>query len=524
MKERDIVRRLVAFARGRPLPRGETKQLHIGADRDVLVLAFVRMGGESRPWGIALGHPDADPTILTVPEGRNRDLVAGMCAILAPTLLEHLKTPGFVEKAPISWKELRPLRQVWLPNGSHVDMLHHLAYAYTFTRWGPDAETILNPLGRAAGWLFREAQRPGQQHVIAATDALRVAYTFPAQPTRLEHLGFLLAWLADDLPPDQRLAAAHEAEDLAVSTTLDPMIERSHIENPLEEWHTARNDGDADRGRAAEATISDVLESELRHRYQLTVKAIHRLRDDERRVNRGVTQLVTEGLKEQWYQHTRLEIGRDSEEDGPAFTPSPETDRYPAAAGSRYMVHLASADVVESVLLHDDSELQAEAIARGDGFCGTIVDVEDRSVSRRIRPVWTVRNRDPGPLRLRRGSWVCVIGLPKRAAEILTVTDKPDGSRLFEIEITGWKTRPQSAPPGTLAATDRTLIGSQVGFVRRSASGISRTKSFRIWAKDNPGSWLTHAQPAGPRTTMAPDVGEDIASITPPNPAESTDG
>ena len=59
------------------------------------------------------------------------------------------------------------------------------------------------------------------------------------------------------------------------------------------------------------------------HRYQLTAQAIHRLRDDERRANRGVAQLVTEGLKEQWYQHTRLEAGRDSEEDGPAFTPSP---------------------------------------------------------------------------------------------------------------------------------------------------------------------------------------------------------
>ena len=135
MKERDIVRRLVAFARGHPLPRGETKQMHIGSDRDVLILAFVRMGGESRPWGIAYGHPSASPTILTVPEGRNRDLVADMCASFAPTLLGHLKTPGFVDQPATGWEDLPPLRQVWLPNGSHIDMLHHLAFAYTFTRW-----------------------------------------------------------------------------------------------------------------------------------------------------------------------------------------------------------------------------------------------------------------------------------------------------------------------------------------------------------------------------------------------------
>ena len=117
MKERDIVRRLVAFARGRPLPRGETKQVYVGADRDVLIVAFVRMGGESRPWGIAYGHPNTSPAILTVPEGRNRDLVADMCAAFAPTLLCHVRTPGFVDEPAAGWEHLRPLRQVWLPNG-----------------------------------------------------------------------------------------------------------------------------------------------------------------------------------------------------------------------------------------------------------------------------------------------------------------------------------------------------------------------------------------------------------------------
>ena len=52
-----IIKRLEAWAAGKPLPRGSTRHVHIADNRDLLILAFVRMGGESSPWGIAWG-PD----------------------------------------------------------------------------------------------------------------------------------------------------------------------------------------------------------------------------------------------------------------------------------------------------------------------------------------------------------------------------------------------------------------------------------------------------------------------------------
>lgn len=479
MRERDIIRRLIAHAGGGPLPRGTTRQMHIASDEDLLILAFVRMGGESRPWGIAFGHPGAEPTILAVPEGRNRDLVARMCSTFAPVLLRHLRTPGFVDRPPTEQGELGPLRQVWLPNGSHADMLHHLAFAYTFTRWGEDAETILNPLGRATGWLFREAQRPGQQHVVTAAGALGASYTFPAQSTRLEHLGFLLAWLDAELAPDERLAAAGEAEALAVSTTLDPVLERTHIEGPLEDWHAARNEGDARRERANASAITRVLEEELERRYRLTAQAISHLRADGRRTNRGVARLVDEALAEQWRQYTSHELRRAAGDGVPPFTPSPETDRDPAAAGARYMTHLASASLVESLLLHDDPELQEEAIARGDGFRGTITDVAYRSTGRRTRSVLTIRDANPGPLRLREGSWVCEIGSPDSGGTVLAVRTESGGHRTFDIEVGRFPTKP---------------VGSRIGFVARSNHGLIRRKGSLIWSDDEPGSWLTHAR------------------------------
>jgi hypothetical protein len=170
---RDAVRRLSAHQAGQPLPRGERRSIRVGEPSDALVLAFVRTGGESRPWGIAFGHPGEEPMILTVPEGRDRDLVAAMAVRFAPVLLAHLESPAATRVPPSRWEDLAPIRQIWLPNSSHLDMLQHIAYAYTFTRSGGEDGPLLQALGRTCSWLFREAHRAGSQHVIVSTAALR---------------------------------------------------------------------------------------------------------------------------------------------------------------------------------------------------------------------------------------------------------------------------------------------------------------------------------------------------------------
>lgn len=512
MNSRDVVRRLRAFQEGRPLPKGSTLHLRIADDEDLLVVAFLRMGGESRPWGIAYGHPHDEPEILWVPEGRNRDLVADMCARFAPVLLSHFRTPGYTTPEPERWEDLAPLRQLWLPNPSHLDMLHHLAYAFTFTKWGAGARGRLNAFGRLCGWLQREAARPGTQHVQVATETLRESFTFPAQTLRQGHLGFLMAWLDTPGDRDTRHAAATEAERLAISTSLDPTVEREETEPLVDGWHEATDAGDAERAEDTSRMLGEVLTRELRHRFELTVAAMDRLRTDDRRENSGVEELVRESLKEQWYQHTRLELGIDAPDDGPAFVPSPETDRYPAAAASRYQVYLASEDFVHAVLLHDDVEMQAEAIAAGDAFRGTIVEVRDIGEGRATRPIWVIEDPDPGLLRLREGSWVCLVGMPNRKGTIEGIDDLDDGARRVAVEITGWKTKPDRA-------ADPSHVGQPVMFASNPAYGINRMKSRRVWERDVPGAWLTHARPRGPRARVPDEVAEDIESL-----AGGTDG
>jgi len=511
----EVMRRLRAWHAGRPLPRYATIHYPVARADDALILAFVRMGGESAPWGVAVGHPGATPTVLTVPEARNRDLVAEMAAALAPALLRHFRHPDYSTDTAHGADHALPLRQLWVPNATHLDMLHHLAYAYTFTTWGAAARAKrLNALGRLAGWLFREAQRPGEVTVMCATAALSDAFTFPSDGVRQAHLGFLLAWMETRGGRDRRLAAATEAERRSISTSLDPLLERDELEPRVERWNAAAKSGDAARAAREASAVERALRGELVRRFELTERAMRLIADDPRDYNAGVALLEREAKREHWYQYLRLERREDDVQDGPAFTPSPETDRFPAAAAARYYVHAASEDFRLSALLHDDGELQDEVIAAGDGVRGEITAVRDEGTGYAKTPVWTVVAPGNVPLRVREGGDLCVAGLSARVVRVRSIEERRDGTLELVVEVTKLKTRPHGDAGTVLVATDPRLRGTRVTLLPTSKDGISRLKSQRVWEREAPGAWLTHAPPAGSRAELPDEVLEDFRPST----------
>jgi len=151
---RSIAEKLRAWEAGRPLPRYDTIHHAVMPPEQTLLVAFVRMAGESRPWGVAWGTVDAGPRIESVPDGRMRDDVAGLAAVFAEDLLEHMRVHNWTFDPAPGKPEPGELRQVWLPNGQHVAMLHQLSYAYSQTKFGGENQEILRALGRLAGWMF----------------------------------------------------------------------------------------------------------------------------------------------------------------------------------------------------------------------------------------------------------------------------------------------------------------------------------------------------------------------------------
>jgi hypothetical protein len=479
-------------------------------DDQVLVLAFVKMGGESAPWGISWGHPGKTPELLTVAEPRTRDDVAKMMAQFAPVLLTHLNHPQHSRFGPDPEASLPPF-QVWVPNDSHLEMLHHLAYSYTFTRFGDPSRVVhLQALGRACGWLFRESQRPGQLTVITATRALTETYTFPAETTRQGHLGFLLAWLQTKGGRDARMQAAEAAERLSMASNLDPKVEREELQQYVEMYDEARTEKDTGQLERARKRVHEVLMEELGRRFGLTVDAIRAIAIDKRRENKGLGVLVKESLTEHRLQYRRIEQRIDDKDDGPAFTPSPETDRYPAAAASRYYVHEASQEQLETLLVHDDRELQAQLVGSGQAISGVIREVRDEGEGRKKIPIWVVESDGELPLRFREDSAVCVVGVPNRQLRIRSIEKTPEQKYRFELEVTQGKRERNENGRIVPAAESKVLNRQWVVLVKPSMDQIARRKSYLIWKKDTPGAWLTHEVPRVRDAELPDDVGENL--------------
>ncbi len=507
MTNRTIVDKLRAWDIGRPIERYSTIHHAIVPADQAMIVAFVRMAGESRPWGIAWGTVGSEPTISSVPDGRVRDDVAGLCATFAEDLLGHMRVHNWTFDPAEETPDPGDLRQVWLPNGQHLAMLHHLNYTYSQTKFGGANQDILRALGRLSGWMFRESSRRGRQHIINASSALSNAFVFPAQGARTAHLGFQLAWLASPGERQARLDAAMTAEALTVSPTMDPALDREVLSDQVEKWNEKRQA--KDELESAEEAIRANLVPELDRRWHLTEQAYHLLQNDPRPVNPGVVDLVNDAHKEFWYQHQRIELQLSDPSQGPPFVAHPETDFHGSAAASRYLVHAAADEGYVGSLIHDDPKLFSEALEDGSALRCRVVDVDDLGEDRSTVPVWELHLEPGVPYRVRENGRLVPYGSPKHEATITGIDTRPDAT-VLHIEWTARKTLKLSC--GARAKpTDPVWVGHHIDFVVSDAARLTRRRGQRVWkAKDGPGAWLTHGASPPPVTIETGDGDADL--------------
>lgn len=511
---RNAARKLRAWQRGEPIQRYDTIHHALVSAEQTLIVAFVRMAGESRPWGIAWGAAGSEPTVRSVPDGRVRDDVSALVAEFAEDLLEHLRVHNWTFDPASEKPELDELRQVWFPNGQHIAMLHQLNYTYSQTKWGGDNQDILRALGRLAGWMFRDTSRTGHQHVVDASRLLSDAYVFPAQDVRTAHLGYQLAWLTTAGTREDRLSAASAAEQLTVSPTIDPSRDRDELEDLVSAWQGARHDGDQD---APASAIAAILEEELSRRWQLAEQAFDHLSDSGMPVNEGTSQLVAQAHQEFWYQHQRIELRLSDPSQGPSFVPHAETDHHGSAAASRYLHHAAADEAYIGSLIHDDLALFREALAEGRAVESEVAEVYDVGEGRSTDPHWVIRLDPTTPHRLRENAYLIPYGSPGHKVTVLDL-DATEDDLLVTLQWTGRKTRALTQPV-IAKPLDDAWLGQKVQFIQADASSITRLRSSRVWkAKDGPGAWLTHAKGTRPKEVAddereADRVYDDVAQI-----------
>lgn len=507
MSIRDVALKLRAWQAGAPVPKYETLHHAVVGPASVMVVAFVRMAGESRPWGIAWGTVGSEPRIESVPDGRVRDDVGVLCANFAEDLLSQMRVHNWTYDPVGQAAGVDELRQLWLPNGQHLAMLHQLNYTYSQTKFGGVNQDILQALGRLAGWMFRDCSRTGHQHVIDASRALSNAFSFPAQDARTAHLGYQLAWLVTDGDRDDRVAAAAAAEQLTISPTMDPSVERDQLADLVERWQAGRREGAPPPD--VEADIRDVLALELGRRWHLTEQAYTYLVQSNLPVNPGVDALVGQAHKEFWFQHQRIELRQNDPAQGPAFIAHPETDYHGSAAASRYLIHASNDEGHDGHLVHHDRALFREAMADGRALVATVRQVVNLGSGKATVPVWVVELVDEAPSRVRESSRLVPYG--SRGHEVV-VTAVRVLERAVELELE-WTTRKTMPLACAIAAkpVDGAWIGQELAFIIADAADLTLRRSQRVWAaKDGPGAWLTHGRAPAPVQIVDDDGAADL--------------
>lgn len=486
----ETIRRIKAWHEGKPLPRGAVINTHVADDDDVLVVSFLRMGGESRPWGVAIGTLAAGPTVFTVPEARNRQLVADMMVEVAPHLLAHFRHPNFDADGPGGY-QVQSLRQIWLPGPTHLEMLHFLAAAYARTKWNHPQVGVLNALGNLCNALFIEAQRPGQQVVMSAVDALRSAYVFPTSSVRQAHLGHLLGWLRGGRSRDERWSAAHDAERDSVSTVLDPELERRELAPLVAEWGSERSDSVA-------RSIRSALEPELLRRWNLTASAIAELRRDRRGANAGLAELVLHSAKS--FFHAWGDRALNENAGIQPFWPNVFTDHNARSASGSFHARVADDETSRLVLVHGDRELQREELAKGHGVLATI---RSNSVNE-----WLISYSYPDLTTIEPGRTLAIAGRPTMT---LTVADVDLDARTMTL-TPGWKRAKNLPGPHTWAPDSTKWRGAQLVLLFDQPTRIMRNRiTMARQGVDNDITLLLTAPP--PRHAAFDDDGAVFESV-----------
>lgn len=325
---------------------------------------------------------------------------------------------------------------------------------------------------------------------MSASDAIRSAFDFPAQDVRQAHLGFLLAWLDHRGTRDEGLTAARDAERMPVSTALLPELEIKKLGKLVQAYNTARRDNRVVEMKTQSKNIGALLKPELERRIDLVAHAVEVLTSDPRPVNKGVAELVRESAKAQWWNYVKPEITAIATGKEPWII-SAETDFDSGNAAARFYRNDASADRMFAALVHDDRELEAEAIATGRAFRGTIIDVKDIGIGKKTLPIWMIEDATPGPLRMRIGDRVCIVGHKEREAIVRNLAPTKGGGLMVEVEITRRVLGTSEKWPHSMKCVDELWLGLVVTLIGTSFAAMTDKKAHRVKAWDpRVGDWI----------------------------------
>ena len=398
LSTREMMRRFDALNMQGPLSRFDSK--HFQTQPNPVLLAFLRIPGDNKPWGIAFGRAlDDEPRTICALDPFNHDSYLQMLTEFGQYLdNEWGISEGSIHKFTHPVEKLDALPQVWIPDASHLEMLRLLSYS-AFANYGEDVgDTPAARLGRIAEFLFEETNFKGQQVVLNARDVMNQMWVIPADDFSLGHIGYVTAWIKHGGDVNARRAAALEASEHSYSSTLDVDDVEQGPDSPVVKvlLGAIQTDGVASRRLGSEKfadslkadKIQGVLFEQLHSRWGKLKESWELVNADPRRVNAEIPSIMSDSMS----RFNGLILGEREGKNSKSYVAShPRTDADPKTAVSKYLKMLKAVEKFLCHVVHDDKELLKDLFVEGTAFIAKVEEVWADEIEDNVYHFWKVR-------------------------------------------------------------------------------------------------------------------------------------
>ncbi|MFG2945565.1 hypothetical protein [Streptomyces adustus] len=276
--------RLEAVATGRAQPTATVRHRHL-SERPLVLVPLVTAGEAGAPLGALVGTDRHAPTLLVVPQPRDRDLRFAFLAELADVILPYVdEYADAVEAAernetdPETGKRVKvevelcaDAPQLIVPSRAGLDFVRLLGRSMRFRRTAEQDPETPHPapprvplLGRWLTHFGERSRMPGSALLLALTEVLGRHWATGQSSLEDQHLGALLAWIdpPEGVPGAEAALRAELGRDAAgqllcppAGPATDPAFDNKLLAPAIERY---------DRARTALATAEDGLEADDR--------------------------------------------------------------------------------------------------------------------------------------------------------------------------------------------------------------------------------------------------------------------
>jgi hypothetical protein len=446
---------LTALARARALELGRAVPIatvaHAHLAQHPLVLVPLTLAGEANaPLACLVGSTVDDPTLLIVPQPRNRDLRFGFAAALAPIITDHVYDATRVREADGKKEVYADAPQVIVPNPGGIAFLRLFGRSTRFRRTtGEHAVAPEVPdLGRWLTYFAERAEHPGSSTTLAMTSVLSQHWGTGQSPLEDANLAALMGWIDpwDGLTGPE---AAAQAEDPVLwppaGPTTDPTFDNEVLTHQVRAYDAAVTVGNVEGVARAAVAIEKSLRGQMEPTWRLVWRAIDLLH----------TLPVGSNVARRWVGDRRAFTWfLDNTEAG---GPPPPKREYAVTAARRLAEMEREQDEFEAARALDDELVMAEYRISGQAFAGVVRGSEPTRLVQGsgkrtvLRPLVTVRTTDP--VRFEIEAKLYDGHRPGQQARIVDVVPGPEGVDVV-VELsggmgTGHTPRPGSVPePG----------------------------------------------------------------------------